>query len=106
MSVRGFINIDQYSYNKGKKTASLCYPGMCGSMQSTISWAHRYGKTDIDFVNKCTTPVGLASNLDLFDQAYQFSFAQILQSIINIHSPYYMVNDGISQVNNYRRTPP
>ena len=52
MSVRGFINIDQYSYNKGKKTASLCYPGMCGSMQSTISWAHRYGKTDIDFVLK------------------------------------------------------
>ena len=52
MSVRSFIDIDQYSYNKGKKTASLCYPGMCGSMQSTISWAHRYGKTDIDFVLK------------------------------------------------------
>ena len=52
MSVRSFIDINQYSYNRGQKTASLCYPGMCGSMQSTISWAHRYGKTDIDFVLK------------------------------------------------------
>ena len=52
MSVRGFVNIDQYSYNKGKKTASICYPGMCGSMISTIRWAHRYGKSDIDFVLK------------------------------------------------------
>ena len=52
MSVRGFVNIDQYSYNKGKKTASLCYAGMCGSMQATIKWAHRYGKSDIDFALK------------------------------------------------------
>ena len=49
MSVRGFINIDQYSWNKGKKTASICYPGMCGSMQSTIKWAHTYAKKDSDF---------------------------------------------------------
>ena len=49
MSVRGFINIDQYSWNKGKKTASLCYPGMCGSMQSTIDWAYRYAKKDTNF---------------------------------------------------------
>ena len=49
MSVRGFINIDQYSWNKGKKTASICYPGMCGSMKSTIDWAHRYVKKDSDF---------------------------------------------------------
>ena len=48
MSVRGFINIDQYSWNKGKKTASICYPGMCGSMQSTIKWAHTYAKKDSD----------------------------------------------------------
>ena len=52
MGVRSFIDINQYSYNKGKKTASLCYPGMCGSMISTISWAHRYGKSDIEFVLK------------------------------------------------------
>ena len=50
MSVRSFIDINQYSYNKGKKTASLCYPGMCGSMQATISWAHRYGNKDPAFV--------------------------------------------------------
>ena len=50
MSVRGFIDINQYSYNKGTKTASLCYPGMCGSMQATIKWAHRYGNTDTAFV--------------------------------------------------------
>ena len=49
MSVRGFITIDQYSWNKGKKTASICYPGMCGSMKSTIDWAHRYVKKDSDF---------------------------------------------------------
>jgi hypothetical protein len=49
MSVRGFINIDQYSWNKGRKTASICYPGMCGSMKSTIDWAHRYVKKDSDF---------------------------------------------------------
>jgi len=52
MSVRSFIDINQYSYNKGKKTASLCYPGMCGSMQATISWAHRYAKKDTDFALK------------------------------------------------------
>jgi len=49
MSVRGFINIDQYSWNKGKKAASLCYPGMCGSMIATIKWAHRHVKKDADF---------------------------------------------------------
>ena len=37
MSVRGFIDINQYSYNRGKKTA-------------TIKWAHRYGNTDAAFV--------------------------------------------------------
>ena len=52
MSVRSFIDINQYYYNKGKKTASLSYAGMCGSMGATISWAHRYGKKDIDFVLK------------------------------------------------------
>jgi hypothetical protein len=52
MSVRSFIDINQYSYNRGKKTASLCYAGMCGSMQATISWAHRYGKKDTDFALK------------------------------------------------------
>ena len=50
MSVRGFIDINQYSYNRGKKTASLCYAGMCGSMQATISWAHRYGNKAPAFV--------------------------------------------------------
>jgi len=49
MSVRGFVNIDQYAWNKGKKTASICYPGMCGSMQSTITWAHKYADKDTDF---------------------------------------------------------
>ena len=49
MSVRSFIEIETHSWNKGKKTAYVCYPGMCGSMQSTISWAHRYAKKDTDF---------------------------------------------------------
>ena len=49
MSVRSFIDINQYSYNKGKKTASVSYPGMCGSMGATISWAHKYAKSDTDF---------------------------------------------------------
>ena len=49
MSVRSFIDINQYSYNKGKKTASVSYPGMCGSMSATISWAHKYAKSDTDF---------------------------------------------------------
>jgi hypothetical protein len=44
MSVRSFIDINQYSFNKGKKTATLCYPGMCGSMGATIKWAHKYAK--------------------------------------------------------------
>ena len=51
-SMRGFINIDQYAWNKGKKTASICYPGMCGSMQSTITWAHKYVNKDTDFALK------------------------------------------------------
>ena len=55
MSVRSFIDINQYSYNKGKKTASLCYPGMCGSMQATISWAHRYAKKDCDYASEVLT---------------------------------------------------
>ena len=50
MSVRPFIDINQYSFNKGKKTATVSYPGMCGSMGATIQWAHKYGKSDIDFV--------------------------------------------------------
>ena len=50
MSVRSFIDINQYSFNKGKKTATVCYPGMCGSMQSTIRWAHKYAKNDTNFV--------------------------------------------------------
>ena len=52
MSVRSFIDINQYSYNKGKKTASVSYPGMCGSMGATISWAHKYAKSDTDFALK------------------------------------------------------
>ena len=52
MSVRGFVNIDQYAWNKGKKTASICYPGMCGSMTSTIKWAHKYADRDTDFALK------------------------------------------------------
>ena len=50
MRARDFIDINQFSFNKGKKTASLSYPGMCGSMGATIQWAHKYGKSDIDFV--------------------------------------------------------
>ena len=49
MSVRSFIDINQYSFNKGKKTATVSYPGMCGSMQSTIKWARKYAKSDTDF---------------------------------------------------------
>ena len=52
MSVRGFIEINEYPWRKGKKTASMCYPGMCGSMQSTIKWAHRHAKSDTDFALK------------------------------------------------------
>ena len=51
-SMRGFINIEMHPWNKGKKTAYVCYPGMCGSMQSTIDWAHRYAKKDTDFALK------------------------------------------------------
>ena len=50
MSVRSFIDINQYSFNKGKKTATVSYPGLCGSMQSTIKWAHKYAKSDTNFV--------------------------------------------------------
>ena len=50
MRARDFIDINQYSFNKGKKTASLSYPGMCGSMGATIKWAHKYAKSDADFV--------------------------------------------------------
>ena len=49
MSVRSFIDINQYSFNKGKKTATVSYPGLCGSMGATIKWAHKYGKSDTDF---------------------------------------------------------
>ena len=49
MSVRSFIDINQYSFNKGKKTATVSYPGLCGSMQSTIKWARKYAKSDTDF---------------------------------------------------------
>jgi|TARA_Y100000296_G_C5002738_1_gene171060 hypothetical protein len=48
-SMRGFINIETHPWNKGKKKAYVCYPGMCGSMISTIDWAHRYAKKDTDF---------------------------------------------------------
>ena len=50
MRARDFIDINQYSFNKGKKTATVSYPGMCGSMGATISWAHKYAKSDADFV--------------------------------------------------------
>ena len=47
MRARSFINISKYS---NSKKAYMCYPSMCGSMQSTISWAHRYAnKKDTDF---------------------------------------------------------
>jgi len=48
-SMRGYINIEMHPWNKGKKTAYVCYPGMCGSMTSTIKWAHRHVKKDADF---------------------------------------------------------
>ena len=48
-SVRSFIEIETHTWTKGKKTAYVCYPGMCGSMTSTIKWAHRYAKKDTDF---------------------------------------------------------
>jgi|TARA_Y100000296_G_scaffold23869_1_gene28236 hypothetical protein len=48
-SVRGFIEIETHTWSKGKKTAYVCYPGMCGSMMSTIKWAHQYAKSDTDF---------------------------------------------------------
>ena len=50
MRARDFIDINQYSFNKGKKTASLSYPGLCGSMGATIKWAHKYAKSDAAFV--------------------------------------------------------
>ena len=46
MIVRGFINISKYS---NSKKAYMCYPSMCGSMQSTITWAHKYVNKDTDF---------------------------------------------------------
>jgi len=49
MSVRNFIDINQYSFNKGKKTATVSYPGLCGSMGATIKWAHKYAKSDAAF---------------------------------------------------------
>ena len=49
MRVRGFINISEYS--KSKK-AYMCYPSMCGSMTSTIRWAHKHAKSDTDFALK------------------------------------------------------
>ena len=50
MIVRNFINISKYS---NSKKAYMCYPSMCGSMQSTIQWSHKYlKKGDIDFVMK------------------------------------------------------
>ena len=52
MSVRGLIDINEYQRKKGRKTASLSYPGMCGSMISTIRWAHKYAKKDTDFALK------------------------------------------------------
>ena len=49
MRVRGFINISEYSKSK---RAYMCYPSMCGSMQSTITWAHKYANKDTDFALK------------------------------------------------------
>jgi hypothetical protein len=49
MIVRNFINISKY-YNR--KKAYMCYPSMCGSMQSTITWAHKYANRDTDFALK------------------------------------------------------
>ena len=50
MRARDFIDINQYSFNKGKKTATVSYPGLCGSMGATIKWAHKYAKSDAAFV--------------------------------------------------------
>tara|TARA_R100001086_G_scaffold193376_1_gene110461 strand:- start:727 stop:948 length:222 start_codon:yes stop_codon:yes gene_type:complete len=49
MSVKSYIDIREYS--KSKK-AYMCYPSMCGSMTSTVNWAHRYVKKDTDFALK------------------------------------------------------
>ena len=49
MRVRSFINISKYS---NSKKAYMCYPSMCGSMQSTITWAHKYANRDTDFALK------------------------------------------------------
>jgi len=49
MIVRDFINISKYS---NSKKAYMCYPSMCGSMQSTITWAHKYANRDTDFALK------------------------------------------------------
>jgi hypothetical protein len=49
MIVRGFINISKYS---NSKKAYMCYPSMCGSMTSTITWAHKYANKDTDFALK------------------------------------------------------
>jgi len=49
MRVRGFINISEYSKSK---RAYMCYPSMCGSMTSTIKWAHKHAKSDTDFALK------------------------------------------------------
>ena len=49
MRVRGFINISEYSKSK---RAYMCYPSMCGSMTSTIRWAHKHAKNDTDFALK------------------------------------------------------
>ena len=55
MSVRSFIEIETHSWNKGRKKAYVCYPGMCGSMRSTIDWAHRYAKKDCDYASEVLT---------------------------------------------------
>ena len=49
MIVRNFINISDYSKSK---RAYMCYPSMCGSMTSTIKWAHKHAKSDTDFALK------------------------------------------------------
>ena len=49
MIVRNFINISEYSKSK---RAYMCYPSMCGSMTSTIKWAHKHAKSDTDFALK------------------------------------------------------
>ena len=51
MSVREFIKVTNYKDIK-KGVASPCYPGMCGSMTSTIKWAHRYAKKDCDYASE------------------------------------------------------